>query len=198
MTDKLEEKCLLSIAVGEDTILSFYDLHIGSTNEGILAYNIVVHSLAIVFMVRNTVGRFIWFGELFYKLFCPSKKGLEEGLQEAAIKIPAFNEDEKKQRNMSFEIMNPTGTNQELELLLQQQFEIEDQYEETHTRNNMMRNRDRFASEASLNMLNETEEDKIARSKINTIKMFLSSTGILSIKDLDKVRLVPLVFKIMN
>lgn len=198
MTDKLEEKCLLSIAVGEDTILSFYDLQMASTNEGIVVYDMFPKDIAIVFIVRNTVGRFVWFGELFYKLFSPSKKGLEEGLQEAGIKIPAFKDEDKKQRNMSFEIMNSAGTNQELELLLQQQFEIEDQYEETHTRNNIIRNRDRFASEASLSLLNETEEDKIARSKINTIKMFLSSTGILSIKDLEKVILFLQVSNIMH
>lgn len=132
------------------------------------------------------VGRFVWFGELFYKLYCPSKKGLEEGLQEAGIKIPAFKDDEKKPKSTSFD-GNPSSANQELELLLQQQFDIEEQYEETHTRTSIIRNRDRFASEASMSLLNETEEHKKARGKMNTIKMFLSSTGILSLKDLEKV-----------
>ncbi len=47
-------------------------------------------------MVRNTVGKFIWFGELFYKLFCPVKNEGEatKGLIEE-VKKPV-KEDEYK------------------------------------------------------------------------------------------------------
>jgi len=42
---RFEEKCLLSIGVGDDTILSFYDLQIESTNEG----NFIENNLRIIF-----------------------------------------------------------------------------------------------------------------------------------------------------
>ena len=141
-------------------------------------------------MVRNIVGRFTWFGELFYKLYCPVNKDIEEMAEQS--KKPIVKEEESKPRLLSHEIISSPrsgGVKHEVELLLQQQFELEDQYEDSYSKNKTaLQTRDIVSSEASLNTSHDGEEEEKSISKINAIKMFLSNTGILSLKDLNKVR----------
>lgn len=147
--------------------------------------------LVLVFMVRNMVGKFIWFGELFYKLFCPVKKDIDETTKDSdTSKMPIIKEEEAKQRGLSHEILSSPrsgGANQELELLLQQQFDIEEQYESKYNKNKTIQTRELSSPGASSTTSYEVEEDGRAMNRINTIKMFLLNTGILNLKDLNKV-----------
>jgi len=143
-------------------------------------------------MVRNIVGKFTWFGELFYKLYCPVNKEIEEAPPELTKKS-TIKEEEAKPRLLSHEIISSPrsgGVKNEVELLLQQQFELEDQYENSYSKNKTIPQiRDLVSSEASLNTSHDHEEEEKPINKINAIKMFLSNTGILSLKDLNKVSL---------
>lgn len=150
----------------------------------------------LLLMIRNTVGKFAWFGELYYKLFCPTKKEQpEDGLKDLDLvkRASSAKEDELKPRLMSHDmLLSPRsgGANQELDLLLQQQFEVEDQYEETYNKNKEKQNQERSLAETPVTTYAsssfDSEEDK-SLSKINAIKMFLSNTGILTLKDLHDV-----------
>lgn len=142
-------------------------------------------------MVRNIVGKFTWFGELFYKLYCPINKEVDEVLPELSKKS-TVKEEESKPRLMSHEIISSPrsgGVKHEVELLLQQQFELEDQYEDSYSKNKTaLQTRDMISSEASINTSHDHDDEEKANNKINAIKMFLSNTGILSLKDLSKVK----------
>ena len=144
------------------------------------------------------VGKFVWYGELFYKLHSPQGKDNEETKEQEKIKHPVFKEEDHKQRGLSHDILTSPrsggGANQELELLLQQQFEIEDQYEETYTKSKPTQLQDRIPSETSLNSSEEQDETTKAVAKINTIKMFLLNTGLLSLKDINKVHILKQFF----
>jgi len=187
LVHRFEEKCLLSIGVDEDTILSFYDLQVESTNE------------ALLLMIRNTVGKFAWFGELYYKLFCPTKKEPEDGIKEVDLVKRAIStkEEDSKPRLMSHDmLLSPRsgGANQELELLLQQQFEVEDQYEETYNKNKEKQQiQERPAEVPTQTQISsyELDEEEKSLAKINAIKMFLSNTGILNLKDLQDLTHIP-------
>jgi len=150
----------------------------------------------LLLMIRNTVGKFAWFGELYYKLFCPTKKDPEDGLKDLDLvkRASSAKEEDLKPRLMSHDmLLSPRsgGANQELELLLQQQFEVEDQYEETYNKNKEKQNQERSLAETptittSVSSYDSEEEKSLA--KINAIKMFLSNTGILTLKDLHDVK----------
>ena len=155
-------------------------------------------------MIRNTVGKFAWYGELYYKLFCPTKKDPEDGIKEVDIIKRAISskEEDVKPRLMSHDmLLSPRsgGANQELELLLQQQFEVEDQYEETYNKNKekqvQAQTQEKLAEISTQTQISsyELDEEEKSLAKINAIKMFLSNTGILNLKDLQDVRFLLLL-----
>lgn len=196
MSAKIEDKCLLTIAVGEDTLLSFYNLPLESTNEGTVCLILSIYnSIVLVFMIRNSAGKFVWFGELFYKLFSPVKNQEEEDntknniLEE--VKKPPKDDENLKQRGLSSEMLSSPrsgGPNQELDFLLQQQFDFEDQYEETHSKLKSVQIKDKSVSEGGISTSPEPEKEVKTANELNAIKMFLLNTGILSLKDLEKVK----------
>ena len=202
MTAKLEEKCLLTIAVGEDTLLSFYDFQIESTNEGeVMVY--LSNRIVLVFMIRNAVGKFVWYGELFYNLYSPQGKADEETKEHENIKYPVYKEDDQNQKGLSNDILTSPrsggeGASQEFELLLQQQFEIDDQYEETYNKSKPAQAQDRIPLETSLNLSDEQDETTEVVAKMNTIKMFLLNTGLLTSKDINKVHLLKSFSRILS
>lgn len=148
-------------------------------------------------MIRNSAGKFVWFGELFYKLFSPVKNHEEEEdttkslLEE--VKKPS-KDDDHKPRGLSSEILSSPrsgGPNQELDFLLQQQFDFEDQYDDTHTKLKSVQLKDKAVSEGGVSSSPEPEKEVKTATELNAIKMFLLNTGILSLRDLDKLTHIP-------
>jgi len=153
---KFEDKCLLTIGINKETILSFYDPETEQNNQGFLV------------VARNSTGRFVWFGELKSKLI-----GHEETILEEPLEITR-NNPSIYQENILLHASNPHNIqfNDEEEedltdeLLIQQQIDMEEEYEEMHNNSN--------------NQEEEKEDIPQERpSKMSAIRMFLSNAEIL-------------------
>jgi len=160
----LEDQHLLSIGLHEDTILSFYRLQ---TEQ------------ALLLVIRNSTGKFIWSGELKSKLIGHTETILVEPSDVLPSKGPLISQENTSRSSvMCDRVTDWDGSDQELGVLLQQQIDIENEYEEIYNQNNK-----------ESQSLHEEEDQGI--SDMSAIRMFLVNAGILSPSDWENLTYIP-------
>ena len=144
-------------------------------------------------MLHNRSGSFWWFGELFYKLIQPEKDrrvdlDIDQTEEQNTTTPKKTSLDLAQSASKEDASSTAADSNQSFEQLMEQQFDMEEQYEK------------QFEAEEEEEVKTATEfvykdeyttpkKEKFRNefAKKNAIKMFLSNTGLLSIKDINYV-----------
>lgn len=140
-------------------------------------------------MIRNLAGNFWWFGELFYKLIHPEndQRDKQQPYKEVDSTPKSSLADQTFDKSdLSTKSVTSSNSSLDLNEILERQFEIEDAYEEK-SKNTIKEIVTESPDEDTSPLLRDSS--CLSFIKKNTVKMFLSNTGILNLKDINNVNL---------
>ena len=147
-------------------------------------------------MIRNLSGNFWWHGELFYKLIHPDAE-LKERERKSFDFVHTPTDDGtnkglkllKSQSSSDPDSIKDLSVNQEIDVLLEKQFELEEAYEEKYKKTKIdISSQGSYSPEDIHSPLYKKNEDCANFIKKNSVKMFLSNSGILNLKDINNVK----------